>query len=78
MQERLPNDIARLALAIVLAVAAAGCVRELPSDGRGLPYRVIKTASEQSVMDIDIADFDGDGIDEIADIRRSRDRKSVV
>ncbi len=71
MQERLPNDIARLALVIVLAVTAAGCVRELPSDGRGLPYRVIKTASEQSVMDIDIADFDGDGIDEIADIRRS-------
>jgi len=54
-----------------LLLAAAGCVRELPSDGRGLPYRIVETTSEQTVMDLDIADFDGDGVDEVADIRRS-------
>lgn len=55
----------------VTAAAAAGCVRELPSHGRGLPYRVVETTSEQTVMDLDIVDFDGDGVDEVVDIRRS-------
>ncbi|MBD3368709.1 MAG: hypothetical protein GF405_11150 [Candidatus Eisenbacteria bacterium] len=59
------------ALVATVATLAAGCARELPSDGRGLPYDVVEIAPEQTVVDVDIVDFDGDGVDEVADIRRS-------